>query len=548
MNTWFRPDSRVALWRARVGVVRCLCATWCLLFALCGQAQTLRWSSQADMQTFDPHAQNDALTNSMNAHVYERLTARDEKLALMPGLAERWQQVDALTWRFYLRRGVKFHDGSAFDADDVVFSVQRAQHRHSAVAQYAKALGVVSRLDAHTVEFKLAKPNPVLLDQVDAIFIMSKAWAMANGAGTPLALRDKQEGHAANHANGTGSFVLVSRQRDVCTVFRRNPNYWAVVPGNVLDMEHLPIGSAASRAAALLTGAVDLVLDPSPQDHARLEATPGIKLLRGVENRVVFLGFDQNRDELLYSNIKGRNPLKDLRVRQAFAHAIDMPSIRSQVMRGQSVVTACLAPSALACEAMPQLDATRAPFDPSRSRQLLEQAGYADGFELTLDCPVNRHPTDEALCMAIASMLAKVQIKTQVRMTPRAQYFAKLEKLDTSFYLLGWGGAELDPQPTMEPLMHSFDAQSSKGDDNYGRFANAALDVLIDQSATETDAPKRALLLRQAMELHHAQLHHLVLHRQMLTWAMRSHVEAVHAANNHMRAWLVRLKTPPPVQ
>lgn len=504
-------------------------------------AQTLRWASQGDMQTLDPHAQNDALSNSMNAHLYERLTARDEKLALVPGLAQRWEQVDGLTWRFYLRSGVRFHDGTPLDADDVVFSVLRAQHANSGIAQYARAMGIPLKLAPGVVEFKLTKPNPVLLDHADAVFIMSKAWCMAHGVSAPLSRKDGQESYALRNANGTGPFTLTRREPDIRTTFASNAQYWAQVPGNVREVVFTPISSAAARNAALLSGAVDLVIDPVPQDLESLAQRADIQLRSGVENRVIFLGFDQQREELLYSSTKGRNPFKDLRVRQAMAHAIDARALHTYVMRKQSVVTGCMTPSPLACNDAPELDAHRPAFDLARARALLTQAGYPQGFEITLDCPNNRYLNDEALCVAIANMLAKVNIKVRVNAMPRSQFFTKLEKLDTSFYLLGWGGAETDAQPTMDPLMHTFDATSGRGDDNYGRFSDLNLDVLIQAAAVETDAVKRKALVRQALLLHHGNIYHLVLHRQMLTWAMRRHVSAEPAANNHLRSWLVRI-------
>ena len=509
---------------------------------LTANAQVLRWASAGDMQTLDPHAQNDALSNSLNAHVYERLTARDEGLALVPGLAQRWEQVDRLTWRFTLRAGVRFHDGAVLGADDVVFSVLRAQHANSGIANYARALGTPARLAADVVEFKLSKPNPVLLDHVDAVFIMNKAWSLAHGVAVPFSRKEGQTSYALLNANGTGAYVLARREPDVRTTFTRNTQYWAPLLGNVQEVVFTPIGSAAARSAALLSDAVDLVIDPAPQDLVPLAKAADLQLRSGVENRVIFLGFDQQREDLLYSSTKGRNPFKDLKVRQALAHAIDSQALHTHIMRGQSVTTGCMTPSPLACKDAPELDAQRPAFDLARARALLVQAGYPHGFDITLDCPNNRYLNDEALCVAIASMLARVNIKVRVNAMPRAQFFAKLEKLDTSFYLLGWGGAETDAQPTMDPLMHSYDAATGRGDGNNGRFSDPQLDALIDAAAIEVNPAKRKDLVRQALLLHHSQLYHLVLHRQKLTWAMRRTVDAQPAANNHVRSWLVRVR------
>jgi peptide/nickel transport system substrate-binding protein len=505
-------------------------------------ATTLRWATPSDALSLDPHAQNEGLTNSINAHIYERLVMRDAQLALVPGLASSWKQVDALTWHFQLRAQVQFHDGSPLQADDVVFSIQRAQHPNSAVAQYARRLGRVQHLGGGVLEFRLEKPNPVLLDHMDAVPIMSRAWARKHGVLAPLSHKNQQESHAKHHAMGTGPFVLVSRAPDEKTVLTVNAKHWRTNPGNVSKLVIQPIGNALTRTAALVTGEVDVVTAPPLADLERLAKTPGISVRQTLENRVVFLGMDQHREELLYSSVKGRNPLKDLRVRQALAHAIDTETIQRVITLHQAQPTGCMLPSALTCQSMPVLDANRPKLDLEKSRQLLAAAGYAHGFELTLDCPNDRHVNDEALCVGLAGMLAKVGIQLKVQTLPRAQYYPKLSKLDTSFYLLAWGGAELDAQPTLEPLMHSFEEKSSLGEVNFGRFADAQLDALIKASSTETDTTQRQQQIQQAVMRHQQQAYHLVLYRQTLAWAMRSHVDAAPAANNHLRAWLITVR------
>lgn len=502
-------------------------------------AHTLRWAAPSDALSLDPHAQNEVLSNSLNAHIYERLTSRDEKLALIPALAVGWKQVNALTWDFQLRKGVHFHDGSLLTGEDVVFSVQRAQHPASAVAQYARGLGHVSHLGNGLVRFRLDTPNPVLLDHVDAIPIMSHQWARDHGVMVPLSLKASQESYAKHHANGTGPFRLLSRQADVRTVLVRHDGYWGTVKGNVTQLDMIPIANALTRTAALTTGEVDLVTAPSPRDLNRLANTPGIVVRRTLENRVVFLGFDQFRDELTTSNIKGRNPFKDQRVRWAVAHAIDYDAIRNVLLRDQVVPTGCLLPSALTCATVPEMESRRAHYQPARSRQLLTEAGYPDGFEVALDCPNDRNVNDEVLCTALASMLAKVGIGLRVDLMPKAQFFPKLDRLESSAYLMAWGGAELDPQPTMEPLMHSWDERTGRGEVNFGRFSDATLDALIESTAIEPNPRKRLPMIREALLRHQAQAYHVPIYRQTLTWAMREGVNAQPAANNHMRAWFV---------
>jgi len=502
--------------------------------SIAADAKTLRWASQGDPQTADPHSQNEGLTNMFAEAVHDRLVMRDNALQPIPGLATSWTQVNPTTWRFSLRRGVRFHDGSPFTADDVLFSFERASHPNSQMRQYAiSVVGKPRRIDDHTVEFVQERPNPIMLEHLTAIYIMSRAWAERHKVTTPLDFKNKEETFASRNANGTGAWILVSREPGVRTVLRRNPDWWGAregrAPGNVTEVVYTQVSSDATRTAALLSGQVDFILDPPPQDLARLEANRETKVMRGQENRVIFFGFDQLRDELLYSNVKGRNPFKDLRVRQAVYHAIDIEAIRTRTMRGAALPTGGITPSILGSH--PDAE-RRLPFDPARSRQLLAEAGFPNGFEVTLDCPNNRYVNDEEICIAVAAMLTRVGIATRVTAMPRATYFPKLEKHDTSFYMLGWGGAITDAQTTLSPVLRSFDRASGQGSFNYGRYSNPKLDALIDAAAVETGTERRRDIIRQALIEHNAQVHHVPLHRQMIPWAMRENVTAVHRADN----------------
>jgi peptide/nickel transport system substrate-binding protein len=504
-----------------------------LAVLLPAEAKTLRWASQGDPQTADPYSQNESLTNLFSQSVHDTLVMRDNSLKLVPGLATSWQQLNPTTWRFTLRRGVKFHDGSPFTADDVVFSFERASHPNSQLRQYAIPVGKASRIDDHTVEFVQDRPNPVTLEHATTIYIMSRAWATKNKVERPLDFKGKEETPASRSANGTGPWILVSREPGVRTVLRRNPEWWGAkdgrAPGNVTEVVYTQVSADATRTAALLSGQVDFVLDPPPQDLRRLEEGKVTKVVRGQENRVVFFGFDQSRDELLYSSVKGRNPFKDVRVRQAVYHAIDIEAIRSRIMRNASLPTGGITPSILASN--PEAE-KRLPFDPARSRQLLAEAGYPSGFDVTLDCPNNRYINDEEICLAVAAMLARVGVQTRVTTMPRATYFPKLEKFDTSMYMLGWGGAITDAQTMLSPVLRSPDPKTGNGSFNYGRYVNPKLDALIDAAAIEPNVEKRLEIIRQAIAEHNAQVHHVPLHRQMIPWAMRSNVNVVHRPDN----------------
>jgi peptide/nickel transport system substrate-binding protein len=492
--------------------------------------KTLRWASQGDYQTADPYSQNELLTNLFAQQVHDTLVTRDRELRIVPGLAVSWSQPSPLVWRFNLRKGVKFHDGAPFTADDVVFSFERASHVNSQIRQYAiPVTGKPRKIDDYTVEFVQDKPNPVMLQHVALIFIMSKSWSEKNKVERPLSFKDREETFAARNANGTGPFVLASREPGIKSVLKRNPNWWGKFEGNVDEIVYTPIGSDATRVAALLSGEVDFILDPPPQDLDRLRSSTGIKVVDGMENRVLFFGFDQARDELLYSSVKGKNPFKDVRVRRAVYQAIDIEALRARTMRGAALPTGGITPSILASN--PEAE-KRLPYDPATARQLLTEAGYPNGFEVTLDCPNNRYINDEKICLAVAAMLTKVGIQTKVTAQPRATYFPKLEKLDTSFYMLGWGGAITDAQTTLSPVLRSFDPKTGNGSFNYGRYFNPKLDALIDAAAVEVNPEKRAEIIRQAIAEHNAQVHHVPLHRQVIPWAMRSNINVVHRADN----------------
>jgi peptide/nickel transport system substrate-binding protein len=506
----------------------CLAALLVAAGPLC--AQTLRWASQGDPQTMDPHSQNESMTNMMNGQVYETLVLRGRKLELVPGLATEWQQVSPLLWRFKLRPGVKFHDGTPFNADDVVYSIERAQAPTSQVNVYAGQVGTPRKVDELTVEFQLAKPNPIFLQHLNTLWMMSKPWSEKHKVTKPLDFKNKEESYTSMNANGTGPYMLVSRQPGIKTTYKRNPNWWGKHEGNVQEIVFTPIPNDATRLAALISGELDFVLDPAPRDVARLANTPGVKIVEGPENRIVFIGMDQQRDELLYGSLKNRNPFKDLRVRKALYHAIDIETLRSKLMNGKAQPTGSMTPSPLASFNDPELE-KRLPYDLALARKLMAEAGYADGFEVTLDCPNNRYINDEEICIALAGMWSQLKVKVRVNAMPRVNYFPKLEKFDTSMYMLGWGGSITDAETTFTPVMRNV-GEKGVGSYNYGRHKDDKFDALAAQSSVEPDPARREQLIRAALKEFKEQVHTLPLHRQMIPWAARQNVTVVHRADN----------------
>ncbi len=335
----------------------------------------------------------------------------------------------------------------------------------------------------------------------------------------------------AREANGTGPYSLVSRQPDVKTVLKKNPNWWGIKAGysdgNVDDVIYTPIVSDGTRVAALISGEVDLVNDPPPQDVPKLGQTPNIKVLEGVENRIVFIGMDQARDELLYSNVKGKNPFKDVRVRQALYQAVDIEAIQKNTMRGLSKPTGAILPNP--AMSTPEIE-KRLPFDKEKAKKLLAEAGYPNGFEVTLDCPNNRYINDERICQALAAMWAQIGVNTKVNTMPRAVYFPKLEKTDTSLYMLGWGGGTTDAIFTLQPVLSSHNGKGD-GDFNYGRYTNKKIDELTAKIKVDM-TEGRIGLVHDALLAQNAEVNLIPLHRQVIPWASRSNVTTVHRADN----------------
>ncbi len=353
-----------------------------LTLGLCAPAlaQVFRWASQGDPLTMDPQAQNEGLTNNLNGQIYERLTRRDRQLQIVPSLATAWSQTGPLTWRFTLRQDVKFHDGAPLSADDVVFSVNRAKDPVSTFSVYANALGTPVAIDRQTVEFRLERVNPIFLQHLDTIFIMNRAWAERHRVQRPLDFKNKEESHASFHANGTGPFMLVQRQPGIRTTLRRHAGWWDRPEGNVQEIVYTPISNDATRLAALISGEIEFVLDPAPRDIARLKGIAGVRVVEGPENRILFIGMDQQRDELLHGSVKNRNPFKDVRVRKALYHAIDIETMRTKLMNGMSVPTGGYTPSPLGAFNDAALE-QRLPFDLAQARRLMAEAGYPDGFD-----------------------------------------------------------------------------------------------------------------------------------------------------------------------
>ena len=331
-------------------------------------AVTFRYAFQGDIKSLDPYTLKETFTIAAHGAVYEGLTARDKNLKIVPGLAESWETPEPTRWRFHLRHGVKFHDGSDFTADDVVFSADRVRATGSNFQTNVPAEAKVVKIDDYTVDFITPTPNPILNYQFDGWYIMSKKWCEEHDAVKPTPASATNPSYASLHENGTGPFTIESHQPGVKTVFKRNPNYWGKVESNLDEAVFTTISNDSTRVAALLSGEVDQI-EPVPlQDIERVNSAPNVSVMTGPELRTIFLGMDQVRDELLESSVKGKNPFKDKRVREAFFLAIDENVIEQRVMRKQATPSALMiAPSLFALSG----DFKREKADPEKAKKLL---------------------------------------------------------------------------------------------------------------------------------------------------------------------------------
>lgn len=521
---------------------RALAATLLLLLgglAGAASAQTVRIASAFDPLTLDPHGLALLYHTRVVGQVYESLVNRDADFKLEPALATEWRMLNPSTWRFRLRSGVTFHDGSRLSADDVVFSMQRALAPPSQRNFQLKGVVQVRKTDEQTVEFVTEAPDAVLPEKLVFLPVMSKAWAEKHGVQKAQDFNGKQETFAVRNANGTGPFRVERYEPDVRVVLRRHAGWWGQADarhGNLQEAQFVTIKSDATRLAALASGEVDLVLDPPFQDIQRLQREGRVALAQMPDIGQQYLTFDQSRDELEFSDVKGRNPFKDLRVRQAVYHAINLPVIIDKVLRGQAVATgAFLSPRVEGSPA--ELD-RRLPFDPARARALLAQAGYPQGFGVTLDC-VNI-AFRENVCQAISAMLTQVGIRITLRSSPSSQFFPRLTQGTASFVEYGWS-ATPDAWASLNGLFRTFD-KSGLGTFNAGRYSNPKLDVLIDSIRTEPDLTRRRALVATVLRLVAEDLPYIPLYRRTLSWAHARKLSLVQWPNDTIELRWVRVK------
>lgn len=505
-------------------------------------AKTFKYAFQGDLNALDPYTLNETFTLGAMGNVMEGLTKRDKDLAIIPGLAEKWETPEPTRWRFHLRKGVKFHGGEDFTADDVLFSLERMRSPGSQIKTRAPADMKAVKVDDHTVDFVLTSPNPILHYEWDTWYMYSKKWAEANGATQAQSATATSLSPFALKANGTGPFTIASHEPGVKTVFKPNPNWWGKPEHNLTEVIFQTIKSDATRVAALLSGEIDM-MDPVPvQDVARVNASPNARVLSGPELRTIFLNMDSARPELLYASVKGKNPFKDAKVRKAFYQAIDIEAIKSRIMRGLSAPSAILISPLLFSRSA---EFKRHPFDVEAAKKLMEEAGYKDGFEVTMDCPNDRYVNDEAICQAVAQMLSRINVKVNLLAQPKAKYFEKAgptKKYDSSFNLLGWTPGSFDSWNVITNLASCRDADGKGSPFNYGGYCNPKIDELAKQILVENDKAKRDGLIAETFKIIHDEAGLIPLHQQALVWGVSKKVNMVQRADNQILLYWVKVE------
>ena len=486
------------------------------------EAKTFRYATTGDVLGLDPHANNEGPTNTMKGNLYGRLLHRKADLSLEPDLATKWEKLDATTWRFSLRQGVKFHNGNDFNADDVLFSYKRQTQESSDMSFALATVKEIRKVDDYTIDIITKGPDPILLLNMPIFYIVDKEWIEANNAFEVV--RASGSTNFANvNTNGTGPFKLVEWVQDTRLVLEPNENYWNKdgVEHNITRAVFTPISNDATRVAALLSGEIDLMYPVPLQDVNRLENDPNASALQGPELRTIFLGFDQWRDESVDMPGSGKNPFKDKRVRQAFYQAININAIKRVVMRNAATPTGLMIAPGINGFQEDMND--RAAYDPDAAKKLLAEAGYPDGFPVTFDCPNDRYVNDEEICTAVIPMLERVGIKVTPNFQTKSKHFNKIGKAEnnnTSFFMLGWTPGSYD---ALNPLMQLMSTgKPGHGDWNCGQYNHPRVAELTEMIKTEMDESKRNAMIREAFQIHKDDFGHITLHQQALAWGVRS--------------------------
>lgn len=484
-----------------------------------------------DVTSIDPHYHNVTPNNNVAFHIFGYLVERNEKEQLQPGLATEWKTVDPLTWEFKLRRGVKFHDGSEFTAADVVASVERVPavpNSPSPFTAFTKQIREMIVIDPYTIRFRTATPYPLMPSDMAQVIIISRNAAKAS-------TEDFNNGKAAI---GTGPYKLVRFAKGDRIELARNDAYWGGrTPWDTVTLRLLP--NDATRVAALLSGDVKAIENVPTPDVAKLRSDPRVRMFRTVADRLIYLHLDSDRDVSPFVTDKqgkplAKNPLKDVRVRRALSKAINRDAIVDKVMEGEAVAAGQLVPSFL-FGATKALTVER--YDPAGAKKLLADAGYPDGFGLTIHAPNNRYVNDAKIAQAVAQMLSRVGIDTKVVTMPSATYFTQATDLKFSLMLVGWGTGTGEASSSLKALLMTYNRDKGFGTANRGRYSNVKVDSLTADALATVDDARREALLQRATELAIGDVGVIPLHFQVNLWATRDGITYAPRTDELTLAW-----------
>ncbi|MGI9367916.1 MAG: ABC transporter substrate-binding protein [Ruegeria sp.] len=500
-----------------------------MLVASSVQAAEFKWASTTDPQTMDPHAVNSAPVLGFLNNVYEGLVRRGKDMSVEPALAVSWEPIgEGDGWRFKLREGVTFHDGSSFDAQDVLFSYQRASSEASDTRSWFAPVSEVKVIDDFTIDFMTNAPNPLFPSSIANWMIMDQGWTEANDAGLP----DKEAGNYATiNANGTGAFQVTAREPGLRTVLEPFGDWWGEPEHNLTRAEFNPIQNPATAVAALLSGDVDMINPVPIQDVARLQGNGDVDVIQGIEARVIMLGFDHEAETLKYTDDAGRpNPFRDVRVRQAVAKAVNVDAILATIMRGNAEAASQLVSPAMS--GYSQANADRPAFDVEGAKALLAEAGFADGFSFGLKCPNDRYLNDEAVCQAVVGMLAQIGITAELDAMPVRTYWPELREDNYDMYLLGWSPGTFDAEHPVRFLVATPNAETKLGSWNFGRFSNARVDELLPMIQSELDQGKRQVMLDEVAKIIQDEQVYVPMYVEPLVWGTRNNIELTQRPDN----------------
>jgi len=512
-------------------------AVLAIAFAACAfpaAAAPLTVGLGTDVTAIDPHYHNVTPNNNVAAHIFGYLVQRNEKSQLEPGLATEWKVIDPLTWEFKLRKGVKFHDGSDFTVADVVASIERVPtvpNSPSPFTAYTKQIKEMVVVDPLTIRFRTATPYPLMPSDMTQIVIVSKGAARAT-------TDDFNTGKAAI---GTGPYKLVRYAKGDRIELARNDAWWGgKTPWEKVTLRLLP--QDASRVAALLSGDIQVIENVPTSDAAQLKKDKRLQVFRTVADRLIYLHMDSDRDVSPFVTDKAgkplaKNPLKDARVRRAISKAINRQAMVEKVMEGEAIPAGQLVPDFL-------FGATKSlrveAYDPEGARKLLAEAGYPDGFGLTIHSPNNRYVNDAKVAQAVAQMLARVGIDTKVVAMPSATYFTQATDLKFSFMLLGWSTGTGEASSSLKALLMTYNRDKGFGTANRGRYSNGKVDALTEDALATVDDAKREALLQRATELAINDTAIVPLHFQVNLWATRDGITYAPRTDENTLAWKFR--------